>query len=375
MSCAVIQLTQQLIRIPSISPQDLGCQDIIIKRLRNIGFQIKTINVNNTRNFWAYRGTGKTLAFAGHTDVVPSGASDCWNTDPFDPVICDGILFGRGVADMKGALASMVVAVERFIKKHPNHKGRLSFLITSDEEDTAIDGTAKIVEYLMSKRENINYCLIGEPSSTLKIGDTIKNGRRGSINALLKLYGIQGHIAYPELASNPIHTGCSIIKKLLSIKFDHGNTYFSPTSINISNIHGGTGKNNIIPNVLSIQFNIRFSTEITDIKIKDKVKNILDNSHIKYDIKWFLSGQPFITQPGVLINTVIQSIINLNRIKPNLSTGGGTSDGRFISLMGPEIVELGLTNKTIHKVNECAKISDLKMLSLIYEDIIKNLML
>lgn len=373
MICSITKLVQKLIRIPSISPQDLGCQDIIIRRLRKIGFKVEIINVNNTKNFWAVKGIGKTLTFLGHTDVVPPGEEKDWNHNPFDPVIHNGYLFGRGSSDMKGALAAMVVAVENFIKKYPYHKGRLSFLITSDEESTALDGTIKVVKYLISKNDIIDYCLIGEPSSTTSVGDVIKNGRRGSITANLTIHGIQGHIAYPDLADNPIHRGLPVLLKILSIKFDNGNKFFSPTTINIANIHAGDGTNNIIPGSLFIQFNIRFSTEVSDAEIKSKIKNILDENNINYSIKWCLSGKPFITKKGILLDAVIESIMHIKKIKPILSTSGGTSDGRFISLMGSEIVELGLTNDTIHKVNECIKISDLQLLSLMYENIMKKL--
>jgi succinyl-diaminopimelate desuccinylase len=373
MISSITKLAQQLISIPSISPQDLGCQDIIIKRLRTVGFKIKRIDIENTRNFWAVKGTGKTLMFAGHTDVVSPGKKEDWHTDPFEPVINNGFLFGRGAADMKGALSAMVLATERFINKFPYHKGRLSFLITSDEESSAINGTVKVVEYLLDKNEIIDYCIIGEPSSTETVGDVIKNGRRGSITVNLTINGIQGHIAYPDLADNPIHKGLPVITEILSIKLDNGNNFFSPSSINIANIHAGDGTSNIIPGSLFVQFNIRFSTEISETEIKSKIINILNKNNINYNIQWIFSGKPFLTKKGLLIDTVIRSIVNINKKKPILSTSGGTSDGRFISLMGSEVVELGLINKTIHKVNECVKISDLGFLGLIYEDILKQL--
>ncbi|QCI20835.1 succinyl-diaminopimelate desuccinylase [Buchnera aphidicola (Hyperomyzus lactucae)] len=373
MMFSVTELAQQLISIPSISPKDLGCQNIIIKRLHAMGFKIKIINIKDTKNFWAFRGAGKTLMFAGHTDVVSPGKEEDWHTNPFDPVIKNGFLFGRGSSDMKGALAAMVIATERFINKFPNHQGRLSFLITSDEESNAINGTVKVVEYLMNKNEIIDYCIVGEPSSTSIVGDVIKNGRRGSITVNLTIHGVQGHIAYPDLADNPIHKGMPIITEILSIKLDAGNMFFSPSSINIANIHAGDGTSNIIPGSLFVQFNIRFSTEVSETEIKSKIINILNKHNINYDIKWIFSGKPFLTKPGLLIKTVTQSIININKKKPIFSTSGGTSDGRFISLMGSEVVELGLTNDTIHKVNECVKISDLYLLSLIYKDILEKL--
>jgi len=373
MICPITKLAQRLIRIPSLSPQDLGCQDIIIKRLRKIGFQIKVINIKDTKNFWAFRGSGKTLTFAGHTDVVSPGEEKDWHSNPFDPIIKNGVLFGRGSSDMKGALSSMIIATERFINKFPNHTGRLSFLITSDEESHASNGTIKVVEYLTSRNDMIDYCIVGEPSSTFIVGDVIKNGRRGSITANLTIYGIQGHIAYPDLADNPIHKGLPIILKILSVKLDNGNNFFSPTIINIANIHAGDGTNNIIPGTLFVQFNIRFSTEISDLEIKEKITDILNKNNINYTIKWFLSGQPFFTKKGILVDTVIKSIMHFNKKAPILSTSGGTSDGRFIALMGSEIVELGLTNNTIHKVNECVKICDLQLLSRMYENIMIEL--
>jgi succinyl-diaminopimelate desuccinylase len=374
MFCSITTLAQKLISIPSISPKDLGCQDIMIDFLSSLGFEIQEINVNNTKNFWATRGFGKTLTFAGHTDVVPPGNYKDWSYDPFDPVIKNGLLFGRGSSDMKGALACMMIASKRFIQKFPKHKGRLSFLITSDEESLAIDGTKKVINYLISKKDVIDYCIIGEPSSSVKIGDVIKNGRRGSITANLQINGIQGHIAYPHLADNPIHKGLPVILKILSIKFDNGNDFFSPTSINISNIRAGDGSSNVIPGSLFVQFNCRFNTETSEQKIKKKFIEILESQNISYSLTWFLSGRPFITKKGFLINTVIESISRLFKVKPILSTDGGTSDGRFIAAMNSEIVELGLRNNTIHKSNEYVKISDLKKLCIIYEDIMTKLL-
>ncbi|QFQ31943.1 succinyl-diaminopimelate desuccinylase [Buchnera aphidicola] len=373
MICSVTELSKKLIRIPSISPKDLGCQDIIINFLSKLGFKIKEININDTKNFWATRGLGKTLTFAGHTDVVPPGEYKHWNNNPFDPIVKNGVLFGRGASDMKGALAAMLIASKRFIEKYSNHKGRLSFLITSDEESSAIDGTTKIVDYLIAKKEVIDYCIIGEPTSINKIGDCIKNGRRGSLTADLEILGIQGHIAYPHLADNPIHKGLPIILKLLSMSLDQGNTFFSPTSINVSNIHAGNGNSNIIPASLLIQFNFRFSNEVSENQIKLKFIEILEKNNVNYSIKWHLSGLPFVTKEGLLTKIVMESISSIAKNKPIVSTDGGTSDGRFIAKLNPEIIEVGLTSNTIHKVNECVKISDLKTLALIYEDIMEKL--
>ncbi|AWH90669.1 succinyl-diaminopimelate desuccinylase [Buchnera aphidicola (Melanaphis sacchari)] len=374
MISSIVELTKKLIRIPSISPQDLGCQDIMIDFFRNLDFKVTRVNVNNTKNFWATRGSGKTLAFAGHTDVVSPGEYSQWTNNPFDPVINHGFLFGRGASDMKGALAAMMIASERFIKKFPLYQGRLAFLITSDEESSALDGTKKVVDYLISKNDKIDYCIVGEPSSNVTIGDTIKNGRRGSITANLKIYGIQGHIAYPQLADNPIHKSLPIILKLLSVKLDHGDHFFSPSIVNISNIHSGEGSNNVIPGSLFVQFNFRFGISISENEIKSRFVKILKDSNINYSLEWYISGKPFLTKNGLLINKTIQSIKEFNDVQPILSTDGGTSDGRFIALMKSEIVELGLTNNSIHKINECVKVSDLKKLSLIYESIMKNLL-
>ncbi|CAL4319066.1 Succinyl-diaminopimelate desuccinylase [Buchnera aphidicola (Protaphis terricola)] len=373
MICLITELTKKLIKIPSISPRDLGCQDIMIDFLSNLGFEIKEININHTRNFWATKGSGKTLTFLGHTDVVPPGNYQDWNHHPFDPIIKNGILFGRGAADMKGALASMLVATKQFLERYPNYQGRLSFLITSDEESSAVDGTKKVVDYLISKKDIIDYCIVGEPTSNIEIGDCIKNGRRGSLTADLEIFGVQGHIAYPHLADNPIHKGLPIILKILSMPLDNGNDFFTPTSINISNIHSGEGNNNVIPGTLFVQFNFRFSNEISKEKIILKFEKILKKNNINYSIKWNLSGLPFITKKGVLIKSVIKSIFYITKKTPILSTDGGTSDGRFIAPLNSQIVELGLVNSTIHKVNECVKISDLKILTLIYKNIMKNL--
>ncbi|CAL4318898.1 Succinyl-diaminopimelate desuccinylase [Buchnera aphidicola (Eriosoma lanigerum)] len=375
MSCPVLELTKNLVKIPSISPLDLGCQNIISHRLRSLGFKVENIKINKTNNIWAERGFGKTLTFLGHTDVVSPGNLTKWNTNPFDPVLVKKKLFGRGVADMKGAIAAMIVAVERFIFNYPKHTGRLSFIITSDEESTALDGTVKVVELLNSRKEIINYCLVGEPSSITVLGDTIKNGRRGSLTACLLINGIQGHIAYPHLADNPIHKSLPFLSDLQSFTWDKGNQYFSPTSMQIYKIEAGTEFNNIIPGHILIEFNFRFSPEITVDKIKKIVENILNFYYLDYSIEWFLSAKPFFTSKSKLINSTIYAIQEHTNIFPNLSTDGGTSDGRFLSEIGVEVVELGLINDSIHQVNEYVNIDDLKSLSIIYESIIKDLLL
>ncbi|CDH23002.1 succinyl-diaminopimelate desuccinylase [Xenorhabdus bovienii] len=373
MTCPVIELTQQLIKHPSVSPDDQGCQDILIQRLQNTGFTIERMPFGDTLNFWAYHGTGTTFALAGHTDVVPAGDTSKWQTPPFDPVIRDGMLYGRGAADMKGSLAAMVVAAERFIKANPDHPGRLAFLITSDEEASATNGTVKVVETLMSRHERLDYCLVGEPSSQQRLGDIIKNGRRGSLTASLTIHGIQGHVAYPQLADNPIHHSLPFLQELVNTQWDNGNEFFPATSMQIANIQAGTGSNNVIPGKLWVQFNFRFSTELTDTEIRQRVEEMLKQHNLKYDIDWWLSGQPFLTCKGELVDAVIESIEQCCGYKPEISTSGGTSDGRFIAKMGAQVVELGPINATIHKVNEGISVSDLQKLSLIYQRIMEQL--
>ncbi|XBC41859.1 MAG: succinyl-diaminopimelate desuccinylase [Buchnera aphidicola (Kaburagia rhusicola rhusicola)] len=375
MICPIVSLAKQLIAIPSISPMDLGCQKIISHRLINAGFSVEHMNCNGTYNIWAYRGEGTTLAFSGHTDVVPSGNNKNWKFPPFVPTIYNECLFGRGAADMKGALAAMIVAVETFVKKYPNHTGRLAFLITSDEESKAIYGTKKIVENLLSRQEKIEYCLIGEPSSVVLLGDVIKNGRRGSLTAHLHIYGKQGHIAYPHLANNPIHNVLSFLNNLVSIKWDCGNSFFPPSSLQIYEIKSGANSDNVIPEQLSLKFNLRFGNVLTIDDFKSKVEKLLCEANLKYSIQWKLSGEPFVTKSGLLIDVTTDVIQHLCRITPKLLTTGGTSDGRFISKMGSQILELGLTNETIHQLNEHIKISDLQLLSDIYKNIIKRLLL
>ncbi|WP_315708041.1 succinyl-diaminopimelate desuccinylase [Brenneria uluponensis] len=373
MSCPVLELAQQLIKRPSLSPNDEGCQTLMIERLQAIGFNIEKMNFGDTQNFWAWRGTGKTLAFAGHTDVVPCGDEKQWQHPPFEPTLCDGMLYGRGAADMKGSLAAMVVAAERFVATHPHHQGRLAFLITSDEEAKAINGTVKVVETLMARQERLDYCLIGEPSSTTRIGDVAKNGRRGSITANLYIHGIQGHVAYPHLADNPVHRAMPALHELIATEWDQGNEFFPPTSMQIANIQAGTGSNNVIPGELFVQFNFRFSTELTDERIKQRVAELLDRHQLKYTLDWQLSGHPFLTEHGELVNAIIDAVEHYCEITPQLLTNGGTSDGRFIARMGAQIVELGPVNATIHKVNECVSAADLQLLSRMYQRIMEQL--
>ena len=373
MFCPVIELAQQLIRRPSLSPDDAGCQALLIARLEAIGFQVEPMVIDDTLNFWATRGQGETLAFAGHTDVVPPGDASRWINPPFEPTIRDGMLFGRGAADMKGSLAAMVVAAERFVAAHPSHKGRLAFLITSDEEASAKNGTVKVVERLMARNERLDYCLVGEPSSTEVVGDVVKNGRRGSMTANLTIHGVQGHVAYPHLADNPVHRAMPALNALVATEWDSGNAFFPPTSMQIANVQAGTGSNNVIPGEFFVQYNFRFSTELTDQMIKDRVAALLDSYQLRYTLEWNVSGQPFLTSRGKLVDAVVRAVSHYNEIKPQLLTTGGTSDGRFIARMGAQVVELGPVNATIHKINECVKAADLQTLSRMYQRIMEQL--
>lgn len=373
MSCPVLDLAQQLIRRPSLSPDDAGCQEIMIARLQAIGFHIEPMNFGDTLNFWATRGEGKTLAFAGHTDVVPTGDHNLWVTGPFEPTLRDGMLYGRGAADMKGSLAAMVVAAERFVAANPNHKGRLAFLITSDEEASAVNGTVKVVNALMERKERLDFCLVGEPSSTTRVGDIVKNGRRGSMTANLHVHGVQGHVAYPHLADNPVHRAMPALNELVATIWDNGNEFFPPTSMQIANINAGTGSNNVIPGELYVQFNFRFSTELTDAIIKLRVAELLDRHNLQYTLNWVVSGQPFLTSRGELVDAVVNAVRHYSEITPELQTTGGTSDGRFIALMGAQVVELGPVNATIHKINECVHAADLQVLSRMYQRIMEQL--
>ncbi|WP_273803070.1 succinyl-diaminopimelate desuccinylase [Providencia rettgeri] len=375
MDCPVIQLAKELISRPSVSPDDQGCQVLLAERLKKIGFTVESMPFGNTLNFWAHRGSGVTLAFAGHTDVVPAGNSANWQTPPFTPTIINQHLYGRGAADMKGSVAAMIVAAERFVEKHPNHQGRLAFLITSDEEADAHDGTVKVVEALMQRNETVDYCLVGEPSSQSKLGDIIKNGRRGSITANLTVLGTQGHVAYPHLADNPVHRAAAFLQELTATTWDNGNAFFPATTMQIANIRAGTGASNVIPGELFIQFNFRFSTELTDTLIRDRVTEMLSRYGLKYRIEWSLSGQPFLTDSGKLVSATLQAIQELTGRTAELSTSGGTSDGRFIAQMGTQVIELGPLNATIHKVDECVSVEDLQQLALIYERIMELLIL
>ena len=371
----VIALAKDLIRRPSVTPLDEGCQTLMAERLARIGFVIEPMVFEDTTNLWARRGSeGPLFCFAGHTDVVPAGPLDKWHTPPFEPTIKDGVLYGRGAADMKGSLASMVVAVERFVAEHPDHTGSIAFLITSDEEGPFINGTTRVIDTLEARNEKIRWCIVGEPSSTAVVGDVVKNGRRGSITGDLLVRGVQGHVAYPHLEDNPIHKAAPALAELAATVWDEGNAYFPPTSFQIANISAGTGASNVIPGELQVQFNFRFSTELTDMDIRERVEALLDKHGLDYQLSWTLSGQPFLTDTGALLDAAVAAIEAVNGQRPALLTTGGTSDGRFIAPTGAEVIELGPVNATIHKVNECVKADDLDLLADMYQGVLERLL-
>ena len=371
---STITLAKQLISRASVTPEDAGCQNLMTDRLAAIGFEIHNLRFEDVDNFWAIRGdSGPILCFAGHTDVVPSGPESSWHSPPFEPTIQDGMLFGRGAADMKGSLAAMVVAVEQFVAENPNHSGRIAFLITSDEEGIAKNGTVKVVEWLNQQQLIPEYCLVGEPSSSKLCGDTIKNGRRGSLGCTMRIIGQQGHVAYPHLANNPIHIAAPALAELAEHEWDRGNDFFPATSFQISNINAGTGATNVIPGELEVVFNFRFSTELTDQQLKQRTTQILDKHQLNYELNWHLSGQPFLTAEGELVNSAVKAVKEVTGLDTELSTAGGTSDGRFIATMGTQVVELGPVNATIHQINECASVDDLNKLSDIYRSLLKHM--
>ena len=370
-----LELAKSLISKASVTPDDKGCQSIMIERLKKIDFEIHPLKFGDVDNFWATRGNGGPLfAFAGHTDVVPAGNEDAWNTAPFEPTIKDGFLYGRGAADMKGGLASMVTATENFVKENPNHNGTIAFLITSDEEGVAINGTVKVMDYLKENNQKIDFCLIGEPSSSAILGDVIRNGRRGCLNGSLTVKGKQGHIAYPQLANNPIHLVAPALNQLCDEEWDNGNEHFPATSLQISNIHSGYGVTNVIPGELEVLFNFRYSTETTQELLQKRVVEILDDYDFEYSIDWQHSGFPFLTPKGRLVDACAEAISNVKSIEPELSTSGGTSDGRFIAQEGTQVVELGPVNATIHQVNESVLVQDLEDLSRIYSKVLTKIL-
>lgn len=371
----VLQLAKDLLSRESVTPEDAGCQQMIITRLEELGFTIEAMVFEDTTNLWARRGTtAPVFCFAGHTDVVPVGKIEDWDTDPFVPTVIDGYLHGRGAADMKGSIASFLVAVENFVKAHPDHQGSIALLITSDEEGPFINGTTRVIDTLEARNEKIDWCIVGEPSSTNKVGDIVKNGRRGSLTADIVVKGIQGHVAYPHLAENPIHKLVPALSELSQVSWDQGNDYFPATTLQITDIRSGAGASNIVPGEATCQFNLRYSTELTADLIKYRIEGIFEKHGLNYEISWTHSGQPFLTEPGNLLNAISDAIENVCGYTTELSTSGGTSDGRFIAPTGAQVVELGPVNATIHKVNECVKIADLEQLAEIYEQTLVKLL-
>ncbi|MGA0055377.1 MAG: succinyl-diaminopimelate desuccinylase [Steroidobacteraceae bacterium] len=372
---ATLELTQDLIARNSVTPVDAGCQQVMGDRLAALGFKVESLRYGNVDNLWATRGTeSPTVCFAGHTDVVPTGPLEEWRSDPFKPVIKDGMLFGRGAADMKSGLAAMITATEEFVLAHPDHHGRIAFLITSDEEGPSVDGTKRVVETLRERGERIDYCIVGEPSSESAVGDTIKIGRRGSLSGRLTVHGVQGHVAYPQVAENPVHTLAPALFELTSRTWDQGNEYFQPTTFQISNLNAGTGAPNVIPGELKARFNLRYSPVQSIEALKEIVEGILKKHGVRYTLEWYVSGEPFYTQPGPLSAAAVAAIEQVTGKKPKLSTGGGTSDGRFIAPMGAQVVELGVINATIHKVNESVSIADIDQLHKMYRGMLERLL-
>jgi succinyl-diaminopimelate desuccinylase len=371
----VIRLLAELVRRPSVTPDDAGCQDVLIGRLAALGFACETLQFGDVTNLWARRGAdGPVLCFAGHTDVVPPGPESEWSTAPFEPVVSGGMLYGRGAADMKSGLAAMIVALEEFLGDHPEHRGSLALLITSDEEGRARDGTLKVVETLQARDEHIDWCVLGEPSSQYRLGDIVRIGRRGSLSGILTVRGVQGHVAYPQLADNPIRRFAPVLADLHTVEWDQGNDYFPPTSFQVVDIRSGIGFPNVTPGELSARFNFRYSTEWDHESLKSKVVSIFDAYDIDYELDWHLSGEPFLTRPGELIDAVSGAVRDSTGAAPELSTGGGTSDGRFIAPAGTDVVELGPVNASIHKVNEHVAIDDVIALTAMYRRIMEKLL-
>ena len=370
-----LELTRALIACPSVTPADAGCQTLMTERLAASGFRIETLQFGSVTNLWARRGdAGPVLCFAGHTDVVPTGPLEEWRSDPFTPVIRDGVLYGRGAADMKSGLAAMVTATEEFVAAHPDHRGSIAFLITSDEEGPSVDGTKRVVEALKARGETIDWCIVGEPSSGQRVGDTIKIGRRGSLSGRLTVHGVQGHVAYPQLAENPVHTLAPALAELTARTWDAGDAFFQPTTFQISNLNAGTGAPNVIPGELKARFNLRYSPVQTVEALKKTVEDILSRHGVRHTIEWYVSGEPFYTPPGELSQAAVDAISAVTGAAPQLSTGGGTSDGRFIAPLGAQVVELGVTNATIHKVNECVRIEEIGLLHRMYRGVLDRLL-
>jgi succinyl-diaminopimelate desuccinylase len=370
-----LELAKELIARKSITPQDGGCQQLLAERLERAGFRCESMRFGEVTNLWARRGTAHpVVCFAGHTDVVPTGPLSEWHSDPFTPTVRDGKLFGRGAADMKSSIAAFVIAVERFVAEHPKHGGSIALLITSDEEGPAVDGTVRVVETLKKRNELIDYCIVGEPSSVDMLGDTLKNGRRGSLSAHLVVRGVQGHVAYPHLVKNPIHLAAPALAELARTRWDKGNESFPPTSFQISNIHAGTGAGNVVPGTVEVDFNFRFSTESTDQSLRQRVEALLKKHGLEYSIEWTLGAKPFLSKRGRLAKVVLEASKRHTGTTGELSTTGGTSDARFIIDICPEVIELGPINTTIHKLNEHISVPELEILPLIYQDTLRALL-
>jgi succinyl-diaminopimelate desuccinylase len=375
-SSKTLELTLDLMARNSVTPEDSGCQNVMMERLRTSGFDVEALRYGNVDNFWAKHGNGKgpVLCFAGHTDVVPTGPLEEWQSHPFTPTIRDGVLYGRGAADMKSGLAAMITATEEFLRRHPKHKGTIAYLITSDEEGPSVDGTKKVVETLVARKEKIDWCVVGEPSSEKELGDTIKIGRRGSVSGRLTVHGVQGHVAYPHLAENPVHTLAPALAELTSRVWDQGNEHFQPTTFQISNLNAGTGAPNVIPGELKARFNLRFGPVQTIQGLRETVEGILTRHKVRFTIEWYVSGEPFYTPPGALSAAAVGAIQDITGVTPKLSTGGGTSDGRFIAPMGAQVVELGVTGATLHKVNENVRVQEIEQLHGIYLRLLERLL-
>ena len=372
---AVLDLTHELVTRRSLTPDDAGCQTLMMQRLQKVGFQVEPMRFGQVDNFWARLGkSGPLLVFAGHTDVVPTGPLEQWESDPFVPTVRDGLLYGRGTADMKGGLAAMLVAVEHYLAAKPVMKGSIGFLITSDEEGPSVDGTVKVVERLQARGEKIDWCVLGEPSCLERFGDNMRNGRRGSLTGILKVEGIQGHVAYPERADNPIHRVVPAMTELTQARWDQGNEFFPPTSFQISNFNSGTGAGNVIPGDATVRFNFRYSSAVTKDELKQKVHALLDKHRLKYSIDWRPMGDPFLTEPGALSQAMQAAVAKATGLKPKLDTGGGTSDGRFIAPTGAQVIEFGPRNASIHKIDECVAVQELEQLVDIYHDVLKKLL-
>jgi succinyl-diaminopimelate desuccinylase len=370
-----LQLAKDLMARPSVSPQDAGCLDVIGVRLARLGFSLERMDRGRVSNLWARRGERPPLVcFAGHTDVVPPGLRQAWDSDPFEPVVRDGYLYGRGAADMKSSIAAFVTAIERYVGEKPQHPGSIALLLTSDEEGDAVDGTVRVVETLRRRDERPDFCIVGEPTSVDRLGDTLKNGRRGSLSGRLTVSGVQGHVAYPQLARNPIHGALLALHELAALTWDEGNEFFPPTTWQISNIHAGTGAGNVIPGQLEVAFNFRFAPTSSADALRRKVHSVLDRHKLDYSLEWTLSAEPYLTPPGRLVDALGAAVRAQTGISPGLSTTGGTSDGRFIATLCPEVVELGPLNATIHKLNECVAVSDVDLLSRIYEHTLNSLL-